>query len=687
MFYFNVVAFVGGIALGFWKGWQLSLVIMAFVPFLGLTTALYGLFLQKLQGAAQDAYQRAGTIADEALQQIRTVTAFGQQHKALSHYTSNLDESERIGLKQSVFNGGLLGVVMMLIFAAEGVGMWYGAMLVREETKATNGDPYDAASVMGAFFGVFIGAMSIGQAVPSITAAVKAKAAAFKLWNVIDRESAIDPLNRETGKTIEDGAFQGEITLEDVHFCYPSRPDQPLFQGLSVSVLPGQKVAFVGGSGSGKSTILKLVQRLYDPARGRVSVDGVPLKDLNVAWWRAQMGVVSQMPILFQGSIADNVRFGRPDSIESVTDADVEAALKKANAWDFVQRLPDGVNSFVGEGGSQLSGGQKQRIAIARAIVRDPKILILDEATSALDNESERIVQEALDRLMEGRTTLVVAHRLSTIRNSDKIVVVQDGVMVEEGPHDELLQSQGLYFALCMAQAKHDAEDAAQAGDVDMVDQARRESVVLLHDAERVGVISQEVEELRKRASEMSVLTDTAAAQEKEPAADEKIDKKNADDAVDPEDVKWEVPEVAVSRVFALQKNDVWYIVLGAIGCAFSGVAQPVIGLLFGEMTNLFLRVEVLADPEKQKDDALLFMILFIGMGLLLLFGSLIRGYGFGVSGERLTKQLRVLSFDKILRFEMGWHDDESHSSAVVASRLASDASLVQGVTTLRLAQ
>jgi len=241
---------------------------------------------------------------------------------------------------------------------------------------------------------------------------------------------------------------KGRITFEDVHFRYPSRLDQPVCQGYNLTVEAGTTVALVGASGSGKSTAIQLVERFYDPDQGSVMLGGTNLRELNVAWLRQQIGLVAQEPVLFSGTIAENIAYGKPGA----TRQDVEAAAHMANAHDFIMSFPDGYDTDVGEKGGQLSGGQKQRVAIARAMIKDPAVLLLDEATSALDTESERVVQAALDELLKKtkRTTIVIAHRLTTIRDADKICVVDKGVIVEEGTHEELMAKgpKGFYFKL-----------------------------------------------------------------------------------------------------------------------------------------------------------------------------------------------------------------------------------------------
>ena len=274
----------------------------------------------------------------------------------------------------------------------------------------------------------------------------KASIAAAELFAIADRVPPIDSYS-DAGKRPE--SCEGNISLKGVQFAYPARPDVIVLKGIDVDVPAGKTVALVGSSGCGKSTIIQLVERFYDPAQGTVLIDGQDLRELNIGWARSQVGLVSQEPILYVGTVRQNIQYGKP----TATQEEVEAAAKEANVHNFIMSLPDGYDTEVGEKGTQLSGGQKQRIAIARALVRNPKILLLDEATSALDSESEKIVQEALDKARKGRTTLVIAHRLSTIQDADTILVLDAGVVVEQGTHNDLIARDGRYAALVKNQS------------------------------------------------------------------------------------------------------------------------------------------------------------------------------------------------------------------------------------------
>ncbi|KAB0340822.1 hypothetical protein FD754_022798, partial [Muntiacus muntjak] len=438
MFFQAMATFFTGFIVGFTKGWKLTLVILAISPVLGLSAAIWAKILSSFTDKELLAYAKAGAVAEEVLAAIRTVIAFGGQKKELERYNKNLEEAKRIGIKKAITANISMGAAFLLIYASYALAFWYGTSLVLSRE-------YSIGQVLTVFFSVLIGAFSIGQASPNIEAFANARGAAYEVFKIIDNKPSIDSYSK-TGHKPDN--IKGNLEFRNVHFHYPSRSEVKILKGLNLKVGSGQTVALVGNSGCGKSTTVQLMQRLYDPTEGMVSIDGQDIRTINVRYLREIIGVVSQEPVLFATTIAENIRYGRED----VTMDEIQKAVKEANAYDFIMKLPNKFDTLVGERGAQLSGGQKQRIAIARALVRNPKILLLDEATSALDTESEAVVQAALDKAREGRTTIVIAHRLSTVRNADVIAGLDDGVIVEKGSHDELMGKRGIYFKLVTMQ-------------------------------------------------------------------------------------------------------------------------------------------------------------------------------------------------------------------------------------------
>ncbi|OQR90011.1 ATP-binding Cassette (ABC) Superfamily, partial [Achlya hypogyna] len=444
---------ITGLVIAFVYGWDLTLVLLAFMPFI----AASGFYMMKSITAATqggvDAYAEAGGIAEESLSNIRTVHMFNAMATMAAKYKAALTKTEIAGVKKGLAVGLGTGGMFFVVFCTYSLGMYYGAVKVSNDQindKCTGSHCYDGGRVLIVFFSVVMSAMALGQAGPGMQAMAAARAAAHGVFELIERESQIDA-SATTGATLPH--VRGDIALSNISFAYPSRPEVQVCAGYSLHIPAGQKIALVGSSGSGKSTIVSLLERFYDPLAGTVTLDGVDLRELNIQWLRQQIGLVGQEPCLFQDTIANNIRHGKPGA----TLEEVFAAAKQANAYDFIMGFPDGFDTEVGDRGAQLSGGQKQRIAIARAIIKNPAILILDEATSALDTESEHIVQASLDHLVAtgNRTTIIIAHRLSTIRNADRIAVLEAGNVVEEGTHESLLQlPHGLYKTLVEAQMK-----------------------------------------------------------------------------------------------------------------------------------------------------------------------------------------------------------------------------------------
>ncbi|MCO5556390.1 hypothetical protein L7F22_009938 [Adiantum nelumboides] len=432
--------FLAGFGVGFSSVWQLSLVTLSVVPLIALAGGLYAYILVGLTNESHDAYVKAGEITEQVLSQIRTVYAFGGEKRAVSSYTNALKSTLELGKKGGLAKGLGMGVMYCFLLGAWALLLWYSGKLVRD--GVTNG-----GQAFTTILNVIISGLALGQAAPDLAAFGKAKVAGFTLMEMISRKPNINHSDCVGTKLSK---VDGHIELKHVLFSYPSRPKTYIFQDFSLDIPAGKVVAIVGGSGSGKSTVISLVERFYDPIKGEVLLDGLNLKVLQLRWLRGQLALVNQEPALFATTLRENILYGKEDS----TMDDIIGAAKISGAGTFIEMLPNGYETQVGERGVQLSGGQKQRIAIARAMIKDPTILLLDEATSALDAESEKSVQEALDRVMMGRTTIVVAHRLSTIRNADFIAVVQNGSVVEYGTHAELMSKtdSGAYSSLVKLQ-------------------------------------------------------------------------------------------------------------------------------------------------------------------------------------------------------------------------------------------
>ena len=422
---------VGAIGILIWTSWKLALLMLAVVPVIAVGAGLYGRMLRKISRSVQDAFADANAIAEESIGGIRTVRSFAREREEHARYKAGIETAFALAKKRAWVGAWFSGLISFAGYGSIVAVLWYGGHLLASGEM-------DFGELTSFMLYTFTVAFSLGALSGLYEDFAKAIGASDRVFELLER-----PCEQEDGtEQIADPV--GALSFREVAFAYPTRPDAPVLKGVSFDIEPNQVVALVGPSGGGKSTVAALISRFYDVQSGDIMLDGVSISTLQMDWLREKVAVVRQEPILFATTILDNIRYGRP----SATKEDVLAAAKAANAHDFVSEFPEGYETLVGERGVRLSGGQKQRIAIARAILKDPVLLILDEATSALDVESEHLVQEALERLMENRSSLVIAHRLSTIQHADTVVVLSDGEVVEKGSHDVLLAQEGLYHRL-----------------------------------------------------------------------------------------------------------------------------------------------------------------------------------------------------------------------------------------------
>uniref|UniRef100_A0A8B9KN91 ATP-binding cassette, sub-family B (MDR/TAP), member 5 n=1 Tax=Astyanax mexicanus TaxID=7994 RepID=A0A8B9KN91_ASTMX len=439
----SVCALGISVIIAFCFSWQLTLLILACVPFL---TGANFIQMRAMQGHAskdQSALETSGKISTETVENFKTVVALTKEDVFFRKFNDSLAEPYKSALCKAPIYGITFALAQAIPYLVNAAVFRFGAWLIAHcHTQYEN--------VFLVFSVIIFAAMSIGQSSSFAPDFAKAKVAAGRILSLLEKTPEIDIYSEAGDKPMN---FKGDIEFHELHFSYPTRPNIKILQGLNVSVRQGQTLALVGGSGCGKSTSIQLLERFYNPAGGQVFADGMDTRMLNLAWLRSQLGLVSQEPILFDCTITENIQYG--DNSRVVSQEEVEEAAKNANIHEFILNLPERYNTRVGDKGTQLSGGQKQRIAIARALVRNPKVLLLDEATSALDTESEKIVQKALDDARQGRTCIVIAHRLTTVQNADIIAVIQNGQVVEQGMHSELMAKQGAYYALVNAQVSH----------------------------------------------------------------------------------------------------------------------------------------------------------------------------------------------------------------------------------------
>uniref|UniRef100_A0A670JSL6 Bile salt export pump n=1 Tax=Podarcis muralis TaxID=64176 RepID=A0A670JSL6_PODMU len=622
--------FICGFMLGFVRGWKLTLVIISVSPLLGVGAAV-----AKLTGRELKAYAKAGAVADEVLSSIRTVAAFGGERKEVARYDRNLVFAQNWGIRKGIIMGFFTGYIWCIIFLSYALAFWYGSKLVLEDEE------YSPGTLIQVFFGVLVAALSLGQASPCLEAFATGRGAATNIFETIDKKPVIDCMSEDGYKLDK---VRGEIEFHNVTFYYPSRPDVKILEKLNMVIKAGETTAFVGPSGAGKSTTIQLIQRFYDPSEGmvRITLDGHDIRSLNIQWLRSLIGIVEQEPVLFATTIAENIRYGREDA----TMEDIIRATKQANAYDFIMDLPGKFDTLVGEGGGQMSGGQKQRIAIARALVRNPKILLLDMATSALDNKSEATVQEALHKARVGRTAISIAHRLSSIRTADVIIGFEHGRAVERGKHEELMERKGVYFTLVTLQSQ---------GDKALTDTSLPRTIRSISIAP--GSMKKMAVHLRRSL----------------------FDKKHPfcflslPTAVKVEEVK----PANVTRILKYNAPEWPYMLIGSLGAGFNGAVNPLYALLFSQILGTFS----ILDEEEQRLQINGICLLFVLVGVISFFTQFLQGYTFAKSGELLTRRLRKVGFEAMLGEEIGWFDDHRNSPGALTTRLATDASQVQGAT------
>nr|APD26515.1 ATP-binding cassette transporter subfamily B member 1-like X11 protein [Brachionus koreanus] len=603
------------------SAWKFGLVMLSILPFMIISTVLMVMFIKKYSIEEYVGYGSAGQIAQEALSSIRTVLSFGTMKNVIRNYKNNLNISEKISLKKGFFTGFFFGFSLFFYNLVFAIGIFYGPYLAREECEQ-----FSSQNILRSLFLMITATFSFGQVLPFLKEITEAKTAANDIFNIIRRKSAIDVFDHENKKKLD--KIEKEIRFNNVHFAYSQRPDLKILSGFDFSMPIGSTVAFCGPSGCGKTTILHLLLRFYDPNSGSIEIDNVDIKDLNLQWLREQISLVSQEPILFSTSIKDNIRIGRLDA----TDLEVEQAAKNANAHDFIMKFNNKYDTQVGERGTQLSGGQKQRIALARAILKNSKILLLDEATSALDYHNEKLVQDALEKIKIGRTTIIVAHRLKTIQNADLIVYLDNGKVIEMGTHEDLMNIKGCYYNFSMAKIKSFEEN---------------EKKINVSSSSSFGEIS---------------MLNIKTVYDNEKNDTNEIKSANLS-----------------SVIFQLWNNHLpekIYILVGIVSQLLAGLVVPIASILFTEIYTIFSLAK-----KQQENMSIKYLIIILGIGLGNIIFYTLSNFLFSLIGSRLTIRLRVKTFEAYLRQEIAFHDRDENKSNILASHLAANIPFCRGLT------
>ncbi|KAK3069659.1 hypothetical protein LTR53_011839 [Teratosphaeriaceae sp. CCFEE 6253] len=657
-----VATFVTAYVIGYIKFWKLTLILTSSIVAIILTMGVLGRMMDKWNKASLASYAEGGTVAEEVISSIRNATAFGTQDKLAKQYDVHLLEAKKSGFKMKTVLGSMIGFLMCYVYLTYALAFWQGSRYLVAGACNLN-------DILTILLSIMIGAFALGNVAPNIQAFATSTAAANKIFATIDRVSPLDPTS-EQGTKLEQ--VEGTIELRNVKHVYPSRPEVVVMEDVSLLVPAGKTTALVGASGSGKSTIVGLVERFYDPVGGEVLFDGHSIQDLNLRWLRQNVSLVSQEPTLFATTIFGNIRHGLIGTVHESLSADevrelVENAARESNAHDFITQLPEGYNTNVGERGFLLSGGQKQRIAIARAIVSDPKVLLLDEATSALDTKSEGVVQAALDKASQGRTTIVIAHRLSTIKHADNIVVMSHGHIVEQGTHDALLQMKSAYYNLVSAQEIAAQTQAKDEDDLPILDE-KDANLTARTPATEKAEFDYEVDpqdlELGRTKTQQSVSSKVLAG------------KANQDNH------KYSLWTL-IRLVASFNKKEWHWMTLGMISSIINGAGNPVQAVFFAKS------ITALALPPSQygllRSQTNFWAWMYFMLAMVQLVFFLLQGVSFAYCSERLVHRSRDMSFRVMLRQDIQFFDREENTAGALTSFLSTETTHLAGMSGVTL--
>ncbi|KAF5766995.1 putative ABC-type xenobiotic transporter [Helianthus annuus] len=629
--------FFTGVIIAFISCWEVSLLTLLVVPMILIIGATYTKKMNSISTTKATYLAETTIMVEQTVSQIRTVFAFVGENSAIKSFSECMQRQLIISKGEALIKGVGTGMFQTVTFCSWALIVWIGAIVVVAK-RAKGGD------VIAAVMSILFGAISITYAAPDMQIFNQARAAGKEVFEVINRKSAISYDGK--GKTLD--KINGTIEIRDVHFAYPSRQEKLILQGFSLYIPTGKVVALVGSSGCGKSTIISLVPRFYDPEKGEVLIDDHNVKDLNIKFLRSNIGAVSQEPALFSGTIKDNMKVG---GNKDVDDEQIQRASVMANAHTFISQLPNQYLTDVGQRGVQLSGGQKQRIAIARAILKDPPILLLDEATSALDSESEKLVQDALESAMKGRTVILIAHRMSTIVNADMIVVVQNGQVTETGTHRNLLKTSEFYRNLFSMQ--------------NISTEAEPSSVNPIKETEITDPVNETEIKEQQASDQLDTPIETNKLLKDTPKKDEQDGSVNKD--------------IFFRIWFGLNNQEFIKIGVGSFAAAFSGISKPVFGFFI-------ITIGVAYFKSGAKEKVGWYSLLFSAIGLLSLFSHTVQHYFYGVIGEKAMTNLRQALYSAVLRNELAWFDKPENSVGSLTSRIINETSTVKTIISDRMA-
>ena len=645
----GVSTFISAFVIGFIKYWKLTLICSSTVVAIVATMGGGSRFIVAYGKKNLEAYAKGGTVAEEVLGSIRNAQAFGTQDKLAKAYDVHLVEARKWGTKLKSMLGIMIGFMMCFVFLNYGLAFWMGSRFIVDGST-------DLAHIITIVMAIMIGAFSLGNVAPNGQAFTQALSAASKIFGTIDRVSPLDP-ESDAGDVLEH--VKGKLELKNIKHIYPSRAEVVVMQDVSLVVPAGKTTALVGASGSGKSTIVGLVERFYDPVGGQVFLDDRDISTLNLRWVRQNISLVSQEPTLFATTIEANIGHGLIGSrFEHVSEEErkerIINAAKMANAHDFIEKLPEGYQTNVGERGFLLSGGQKQRIAIARAIASDPKILLLDEATSALDTKSEGVVQAALDAAAQGRTTIVIAHRLSTIKHADNIVVMQEGRIIEQGKHDQLLERRGGYYNLVQAQRINDQVKEGEPEDDEktMMVEAELSKTVSRSSGGQKAPSEDDAPAMMRTTTTKSI---SSVQMAKQPAEKAK---------------KYSLLTI-VRLTLGFNKPEWQLMLVGLFFNIIAGGGQPTQAVFMAKSITTLTAPPAFYQKMRHDIDFWCLMYLMLGLVQLLAMGA--QGIALAFCSESLIHRARDHAFRNMLRQDIAFFDKEENATGALTSFLSTE--------------
>ncbi|UZJ52082.1 hypothetical protein CBS101457_001402 [Exobasidium rhododendri] len=673
-----IATFVAGFAVAYAKSWELSLAMSSILPCIVGAGAAMNVFITKYQQIELQHVAQAANIAEESLSGVRTVKAFAIEQKLVDLYDECNARTTKQGRKKAVIQGAGLGIFFFIIYASYSLAFYFGSKLLARGN-------IESGTVMTVIFSIFIGAFSLAMLAPNFTALSYALSAAGKVFETIDRVSEIDSFD---SKGLRPTECRGDIEFRDVNFRYPTRRHHAVLRSFSMAVAGNSMTAIVGASGTGKSTIVSLLERFYDPDQGQILVDGVDIKDLNLTWLRQHIGLVSQETVLFSATIRENIEYGlthaqRESSNKAERIELVVNAAKQARAHDFITALlPDGYETLIGEGDCILSDGQKQQIALARAVVSRPPIVVLDEATFALDSLSDETVQGIIDDIAKDRTTIIVAHRLSTIKKADKIVVLGRGRVLEQGRHDELvLRTDGPYSAILKAQQIQVNEAKQKA--FFFAEEKKRSMAAEKKDGQDTHTAAERGNLSAARASSDYEKTSTLICQSSKSSVAEKG-----------------VPHKSrgifylLYRLALINKDHIWTLYIpGIIGSIASGAVYPAFSILFGRALEAYAICQeeyAQACPQPRRHEmrhqSNLSSLYFFIISILATIAIGVQNGNMILASSILMERLRSLSLKALLRSDVDHFDKEGNSSEVLTAHLAENSQRINGLVGVTLA-